>query len=80
MSGVFVVTLPGLLVVLFGFALINQLLLRIRGSGLQPWRRDSQLSSTGFDLLRTALNPGKQRELDHRRTCVTRTGRRRATR
>jgi hypothetical protein len=68
MTAVFVMTLPGLLVALFFFAVIDQALLRLHRRGLVPWRRDAQVSSTGFDLLHAALSPGKQSELDQRRT------------
>jgi hypothetical protein len=64
----FALTLPGLVVVLVLVAFADQLLLRVRGHGLVPWRRDTQVSSTGFDLLHAALSPGKQDELDQRRT------------
>jgi hypothetical protein len=33
-----------------------------------PWRRDTPVSSTGFDLLHAALSPGKRSELDQRHT------------
>ena len=33
-----------------------------------PWRRDAQVSSTGFDLLHAALSPGKADELAQRQT------------
>lgn len=61
-------TLPGLVVLLLALAAADHLLLRLRGRGLVPWRRDTQVSSTGFDLLHAALSPGKQDELDQRRT------------
>ena len=61
-------TLPGLVLLLLAVAAADQLVLRVRGHGLVPWRRDTQVSSTGFDLLHAALSPGKQDELDQRRT------------
>jgi len=64
----FALTLPGLVVLLLGVAFLDQALLRLRGRGIVPWRRDAQVSSTGFDLLHAALSPGKQVELDQRRT------------
>jgi hypothetical protein len=64
----FAMTLPGLVVLLVVVAFADQVLLTVRGHGLVPWRRDTQVSSTGFDLLHAALSPGKQHELDQRRT------------
>jgi phosphoribosyl-ATP pyrophosphohydrolase len=64
----FAMTLPGLVVLLFVVAVVDLVLLRRRGRGVVPWRRDRMVSSTGFDLLHTALSPGKQHELDQRRT------------
>jgi hypothetical protein len=68
MGLVFAMTLPGLVVALFAIAAVDQLLLRVRGRGIVPWRRDAQVSSTGFDLLHAALSPGKADELAQRRT------------
>lgn len=64
----FALTLPGLAVALVAVAFADQAVLRLRGRGLVPWRRDAQVSSTGFDLLHAALSPGKQAELDQRHT------------
>jgi hypothetical protein len=64
----FALTLPGLVALLVVVAFADQVLLRVRGHGLVPWRRDTPVSSTGFDLLLAALSPGKQDELDQRRT------------
>src|SRR4029079_13437282 len=61
-------TLPGLVLALLGVAAVDQVLLRLRGHGLVPWRRDTQVSSTGFDLLHAALSPGKADELAQRHT------------
>jgi hypothetical protein len=61
-------TLPGLVLGLLGVAAVDQLMLRLRGHGLVPWRRDTQVSSTGFDLLHAALSPGKADELAQRHT------------
>ena len=61
-------TLPGLVLMLLALAAADLTLLRLRGRGLAPWRRDRPVSSTGFDLLHAALSPGKQAELDQRRT------------
>jgi hypothetical protein len=60
-------TLPGLVLTLLGVAAVNQLVLRVRGHGVVRWQRDSQVSSTGFDLLHAALSPGKADELAQRR-------------
>jgi len=65
---VLALTLPGLVLLLLAVAAVDLALLRLRGRGLVPWRRDHQVSSTGFDLLHAALSPGKQAELDQRRT------------
>ena len=64
----FALTLPGLVLVLLAVAGVDQLLLRTRGRGIVPWRRDAQVSSTGFDLLHAALSPGKAAELAQRNT------------
>ena len=61
-------TLPGLVLVLLAIAAIDQLLLRVRGRGLMSWRKDAQVSSTGFELLHATLSPGKSDELAQRRT------------
>ncbi len=66
MGLVFALTLPGLVVLLLLVAFVDQALLRLRGRGIVPWRRDTPVSSTGFDLLHAALSPGKQHELDQR--------------
>lgn len=71
MTGVtvlFVLTLPGLVVLLFALAVVDLMLVRVRGRGIVPWRRDRVAASTGFDLLLAALSPGKEHELDQRRT------------
>lgn len=68
MGVAFALTLPGLAVLLLVVAFVDQAMLRLRGRGIVPWRRDTQVSSTGFDLLLAALSPGKQDELDQRHT------------
>ena len=68
MGLVFAMTLPGLVLALLAVAGLDQLLLRLRGRGIVPWRRDAQVSSTGFDLLHAALSPGKADELAQRQT------------
>jgi hypothetical protein len=67
-TAAFALTLPGLVVLLVLVAFADQLVLRVRGRGLVPWRRDTPVSSTGFDLLHAALSPGKRSELDQRHT------------
>lgn len=59
-------TLPGLVLALLAVAAVDQLLLRLRGHRLAHSRRDTQVSSTGFDLLHAALSPGKADELAQR--------------
>ncbi len=59
-------TLPGLVLALLAVAAVDQLLLRLRDHGLVRWRRDSQVSSTGFELLHASLSPGKADELAER--------------
>lgn len=59
-------TLPGLVLALLAVAAADQLLLRLRDRGVVPWRRDSQVSSTGFELLHASLSPGKADELAER--------------
>jgi hypothetical protein len=61
-------TLPGLVLLLLAVAAVDQLVLRIRGRGLMSWRKDAQVSSTGFELLHATLSPGKADELAQRRT------------
>ena len=68
MGFVFAMTLPGLVLLLLGVSAVDQLMLRTRGHGLVPWRRDTQVSATGFDLLHAALSPGKADELAQRHT------------
>jgi Family of unknown function (DUF6191) len=64
---VLALTLPGLVLLLLGVAAVDQVMLRLHGRGIVGWRRDSQVSSTGFDLLHAALSPGKADELAERR-------------
>jgi Family of unknown function (DUF6191) len=64
---VLALTLPGLVLALLAVAAVDQAMLRLHGRGLVPWRRDSQVSSTGFDLLHATLSPGKADELAQRR-------------
>ena len=67
MGFVLALTLPGLVLLLLAVAAVDQVMLRLNGRGLVRWRRDTQVSSTGFDLLHAALSPGKANELAHRR-------------
>jgi hypothetical protein len=66
MGVVVAMTLPGLVLLLLAVASLDQLLLRVRGRGVVRWRRDSQVSSTGFELLHASLSPGKADELVQR--------------
>lgn len=59
-------TLPGLVLALLVVAAADQVLLRARGRGLAPWRREAPVSATGFELLHAALAPGKADELAQR--------------
>jgi Family of unknown function (DUF6191) len=68
MGVAFALTLPGLVLLLLAVAALDQVMLRLRGRGLVRWRRDTQVSSTGFDLLHAALSPGKADELAQRHT------------
>lgn len=61
-------TLPGLVLMLLAVATVDQLMFRLRGRGVMPWRGAGQVSSTGFELLHIALSPGKADELAQRRT------------
>ncbi|MEU8950212.1 DUF6191 domain-containing protein [Streptomyces sp. NPDC048489] len=66
-------TLPGLVVVLTLTAFADQALLRAGRAGLLPWRngaRQGQISATGFELLHASLSPGKQHELEERRSSL----------
>jgi hypothetical protein len=64
---VLALTLPGLVLLLLAVAAVDQVMLRLYGRGVVRWRRDTQVSSTGFDLLHAALSPGKADELAQRR-------------
>ena len=64
---VLALTLPGLVLLLLAVAAVDQVMLRLHGRGIVRWRSDSQVSSTGFDLLHAALSPGKADELAQRR-------------
>lgn len=68
MGVVVALTLPGLVLALLAVAAVDQLALRLRGRGLVRWRPDSQVSSTGFELLHASLSPGKADELAERQT------------
>ncbi|MEU2113303.1 DUF6191 domain-containing protein [Streptomyces sp. NPDC019507] len=65
--------MPGLVVLLTLVALVDQLLLRAGRAGLLPWRnsvRQGQISATGFEQLHATFSPGKQSELEERRTAL----------
>ncbi|WP_329292689.1 DUF6191 domain-containing protein [Streptomyces sp. NBC_01455] len=66
-------TLPGLVVALTLAAFADQALLRAGRAGLLPWRngaRQGQISATGFEQLHASLSPGKQHELEERRSAL----------
>lgn len=66
-------TLPGLVLVLTAVAFIDQLMLRAGRAGILPWRgkdRQGQISSTGFEQLHASFSPGKQSELEERKTTL----------
>ncbi|MGW1428041.1 DUF6191 domain-containing protein [Streptomyces sp. NPDC002431] len=66
-------TLPGLVLLLTGLALVDQVLLRAGRAGLLPWRngaRQGQVSATGFEQLHATFSAGKQNELKERQTAL----------
>ncbi|MER5747175.1 DUF6191 domain-containing protein [Streptomyces sp. NPDC002225] len=66
-------TLPGLVLLLTAFALVDQVLLRAGRAGLLPWRngaRQGQVSATGFEQLHATFSAGKQNELKERQTAL----------
>ncbi|MFE7171674.1 DUF6191 domain-containing protein [Streptomyces sp. NPDC057616] len=66
-------TLPGLVILLTAVAFADQLLLRAGQAGLLPWRNDGrqgQISATGFEQLHASFSPGKQNELEERRSAL----------
>ncbi|MEV0644587.1 DUF6191 domain-containing protein [Phytomonospora sp. NPDC050363] len=71
MAAVFAMTLPGLVVLLFVVALLDQLAVKAGKTKWIPWRgseRAGRISSTGFDQLHAAIVPGKDVELEQRRS------------
>lgn len=73
MALVVFMTLPGLVIVLTVLAFADQLMLRAGRAGMLPWRgegRRGQVSSTGFEQLHAAFSPGKQHELEQRKTTL----------
>ncbi|MFH0521984.1 DUF6191 domain-containing protein [Streptomyces sp. M41] len=73
MQFVFFMTLPGLVVLLTLLAFIDQLLMRAGRAGRLPWRnaaRQGQISATGFEQLHASFSPGKQSELEERRSAL----------
>jgi hypothetical protein len=69
----FFMTLPGLVVLLTVLAFIDQLVLRAGRAGRLPWRnaaRQGQISATGFEQLHASFSPGKQSELEERRSAL----------
>lgn len=73
MEFVVFMTLPGLVIALTVLAFIDQVLLQAGRAGVLPWRngaRRGQVSATGFELLHASLSPGKQNELEERRSAL----------
>lgn len=73
MGFVVFMTLPGLVIVLTVVAFIDQLMLRAGRAGILPWRRggrQGQISATGFEQLHASFSPGKQEELEQRKTTL----------
>ncbi|WP_329177483.1 MULTISPECIES: DUF6191 domain-containing protein [unclassified Streptomyces] len=66
-------TLPGLVILLSAVAFVDQVLLRLGRARVLPWRgagRQGQISATGFEQLHASFSPGKQNELDQRKTTL----------
>ncbi|MFF3020254.1 DUF6191 domain-containing protein [Streptomyces sp. NPDC057939] len=73
MAFVVFMTLPGLAIVLTVVAFLDLALVRAGRAGLLPWRwggRQGQISSTGFEQLHASFSPGKQNELEERRSAL----------
>ncbi|HEY1175029.1 MAG TPA: DUF6191 domain-containing protein [Phytomonospora sp.] len=71
MGALFAMSLPGLVVLLFVLALLDQLAVKAGRTKWIPWRgseRAGRISSTGFDQLHAAVVPGKDLELEQRRS------------
>ncbi|MGW1611440.1 DUF6191 domain-containing protein [Streptomyces sp. NPDC002285] len=73
MQFLFFMTLPGLVLLLTVLAFLDQLALRAGRAGWLPWRnvaRQGQISATGFEQLHASFSPGKQSELEERRSAL----------
>lgn len=73
MQFLFFLTLPGLVVLLTLLAFVDQALMRAGRAGALPWRnsaRQGQISATGFEQLHASCSPGKQSELEERRSAL----------
>lgn len=71
MGALFAMSLPGLVALLFALALLDQLAVKAGRTKWIPWRgskRAGQISATGFDQLHAAVVPGKDTELEQRRS------------
>lgn len=71
MGALFAMSLPGLVVLLFVVAILDQLAVKAGRTKWIPWRgskRAGQISATGFDQLHAAVVPGKDLELEQRRS------------
>ncbi|MFE5895378.1 DUF6191 domain-containing protein [Streptomyces sp. NPDC056462] len=73
MQFLFFMTLPGLVLLLTVLAFLDQPALRAGRAGWLPWRnvaRQGQISATGFEQLHASFSPGKQSELEERRSAL----------
>jgi hypothetical protein len=72
MEFVVFMTLPGLVILLTAVAFVDQLMLRAGRAGMLPWRggRQGQITATGFEQLHATFSPGKQNELDERKSSL----------
>lgn len=68
MAMLFALSIPGLVIAMLALCFVDQVLLRTRPGLALPWRGRAGMSSTGFDLLQTVFQPGRQHELDRRHT------------
>ncbi|GLZ80347.1 hypothetical protein Afil01_51540 [Actinorhabdospora filicis] len=71
MAAFFAMSLPGLVLLLTVLAILDQLAVKAGKTRWIPWRgskRAGQISSTGFDQLHAAIVPGKEQELQQRKS------------
>ena len=60
------VTLPGLVLLLLGLAVVEHVAARLRRRGVVSRRPRSALTATGMDFMAVLTTPDKQLELDQR--------------